>query len=86
MAISVTAWPAPPTYAVMPLQLTRRATAARCNPTQKVQPMDDAHDSHAQTLASGVTEPVVACRSPGLGTPMHPIGAISLKKITGKMV
>jgi hypothetical protein len=48
--------------------------------------MDDAIDSHAQTLASGAIEPVVACRSPGLGTPMHPIGAISLKKITGKMV
>ena len=48
--------------------------------------MDDVIDSHAQTLASGAIEPVVACRSPGLGTPMHPIGAIALKKITGKMV
>jgi hypothetical protein len=48
--------------------------------------MDDALESHAHTSASGVTEPVVACRSPGLGIPIHPIGAIPLKKITGKMV
>jgi hypothetical protein len=48
--------------------------------------MDGAIASHAQTLASGATELVVACLSPGLGTPMHPIGANTLKKTTGKMV
>ena len=48
--------------------------------------MDSVIDSHAHTPASGATEPVVACRSPGLGTPMRPIGAIPLKKTTGKMV
>lgn len=48
--------------------------------------MDAVLDSHAHPPASGVTEPVVARDSPALGTPMHPIGAISLEKITGKLV
>ena len=48
--------------------------------------MDDVLDPHAPTPASGVTEPGVGRRSPGLGTPMRPIGAISLEKITGKLV
>lgn len=48
--------------------------------------MDDILHSHAHIPPSGVTEPVVARGSPALGTPMHPIGAISLKKINGKLV
>jgi len=86
MAINATARPSPPTYAAMPSQLTRPATAARCNPTQKVQPMDDVLDSHAHTPASGVTEPAVACRPPGLGITMHPIRMSFLEKITGMLV
>ena len=48
--------------------------------------MDDILHSHAHIPPSGVTEPVVARGSPALGTPIHPIEAISPEKITGKLV